>query len=78
MKVAYSIFLVAGILILFELMIMQANVSDKLSSLYFYIIIILFSFGGIVLYLERGIKGDPLREYTEKPKKRKTKSRPST
>jgi hypothetical protein len=77
MKVSFSIFLVGAILIIFELLLLQADVSDKLSSLYFYIIIILFSFGGLVYYLERGIDGDPLREYTKKPKKRTTKSKPS-
>ena len=78
MKISYSIFLAGIAVILLELMIVQANGSAELSLLYFFIIIILFFFGSVVFFIERGISGDPLREYTKKPKKRSTKSNPST
>jgi len=70
MKLSHSIFLVAAIILIIEILIAPANfvenpdnlvksalsndILDKISTLYFFIIIILFFFGGIVYFLEKG------------------------
>jgi len=98
MKLSHSIFLVGIILLIVEVIIIQTDsgssldnlvegvvsedVFDKIKTLYFFIIIILFFFGSIVYFFEKGMQGDPLRQFPEQPeknsklKKRSTRSNP--
>lgn len=94
MKLSHSIFLVGIILLIVEVMIIQADfgsnsdnlaeglvsddVSDKIKTLYFFIIIILFFFGGIIFLFERGMQGDPLMQYTQKSEKNSKLTKRST
>jgi len=70
MKLSHSIFLVAAIILIIEILIIPANfvenpdnlvksifsddVLDKISTLYLFLVIIMFFFGGIVSFLEKG------------------------
>jgi len=70
MKLSHSIFSVAAIILIIEILIIPANfvenpdnlvksifsddVLDKISTLYLFLVIIMFFFGGIVSFLEKG------------------------
>ncbi len=72
MKLSHSIFLVAAIILIIEILIVPANfvenpenlvksifsndVLDKISTLYLFLVIILFFFGSIVFFLEKGVQ----------------------
>jgi len=72
MKLSHSIFLVAVIILIIEILIVPANfvenpenlvksifsndVLDKISTLYLFLVIILFFFGSIVFFLEKGVQ----------------------
>ena len=72
MKLSHSIFLVATIILIIEILIAPANfvenpdnlvksifsndVLDKISTLYLFLVVILFFFGSIVFFLEKGMK----------------------
>ncbi len=72
MKLSHSIFLVATIISIIEMLIVPANfvenpdnlvksalsndILDKISTLYFFIIIILFSGGGVIFTLEKNME----------------------
>ena len=91
MKVSHGIFLVGIVILLVEMMIFPENfggesdkmvrglvsddVMDKISTLYFFIIVIAFFFGGIVYLLEKGMERNPLQEYQEIKAKSKAKSK---
>lgn len=88
MKVSHGIFLVGTILSLVLGMMILSDVgnsdhlmyglvsddaSDKIITLYFFIIIIKFFFAGIVYLFEKGMEKNPLEQYPEKPVKREAK-----
>ena len=72
MKLSHSIFLVAAIILIIEILIVPANfvenpenlvksifsndVLDKISTLYLFLVVILFFFGSIVFFLEKGVQ----------------------
>jgi len=72
MKLSYSIFFVAAIILIIEILIVPANfvenpdnliksifsndVLAKISTLYLFLIIILFFFGSIVYFLEKRVR----------------------
>jgi len=72
MKLSHSIFLVAAIILIIEILIVPANfvenpdnlvksmfsndVLDKISTLYLFLVVILFFFGSIVFFLEKGMQ----------------------
>ena len=72
MKLSHSIFLVATIILIIEILIVPANfvenpenlvksifsndVLDKISTLYLFLVVILFFFGSIVFFLEKGVQ----------------------
>ena len=72
MKLSHSIFFVGAIILIVLVLIVPANfvenpdnlvksifsddVLDKISTLYLFLVIILFFFGGIVHFLEKGMK----------------------
>jgi len=82
MKLSHSIFLVAAIIAIIEILIIPANfvenpenlvksafgddLLDKISTLYLFIVIILFFFGGIFYVLEKGMERNPFEKRTIK------------
>jgi len=72
MKLSHSIFSVAAIILIIEILIVPANfvenpenlvksmfsndVLDKISTLYLFLVVILFFFGSIVFFLEKGVQ----------------------
>jgi len=82
MKLSHSIFLVAAIISIIEILIVPANfvenpenlvkstfsddLLDKISTLYLFIIIILFFFGGIIFTIEKGMNRNPFEQTTIK------------
>ncbi len=82
MKLSHSIFLVAAIIAIIEILIVPANfvenpenlvksafgddLLDKISTLYLFIIVILFFFGGIFYILEKGMERNPFEKTTIK------------
>ncbi len=82
MKLSHSIFLVAAIITIIEILIVPANfvenpdnlvksafgddLLDKISTLYLFIVIILFFFGGIFYVLEKGMERNPFEKRTIK------------
>ncbi len=82
MKLSHSIFLVATIISIIEMLIVPANfvenpdnlvkstlgdnLLDKISTLYLFIVIILFFFGGIIFIIEKGMERNPLQQTTIK------------
>ena len=80
MKLSHSIFLVAAIITIIEILIVPANfvenpenlvksafgddLLDKISTLYLFIVIILFFFGGIIFIIEKGMERNPLHQTT--------------
>jgi len=80
MKLSHSIFLVAAIIAIIEILIVPANfvenpenlvksafgddLLDKISTLYLFIIVILFFFGGIFYVLEKGMERNPFQQTT--------------
>ena len=90
MKVSHGIFLVGIVILLVEMIfpenfggesdkmvrgLVSDDVMDKISTLYFFIIVIAFFFGGIVYLLEKGMERNPLQEYQEIKAKSKAKSK---
>jgi len=82
MKLSHSVFLVAAIIAIIEILIVPANfvenpenlvksafgddLLDKISTLYLFIIVILFFFGGIFYVLEKGMERNPFEKRTIK------------
>jgi len=82
MKLSHSVFLVAAIIAIIEILIVPANfvenpenlvksafgddLLDKISTLYLFIIVILFFFGGIFYVLEKGMERNPFEKTTIK------------
>jgi len=82
MKLSHSIFLVAAIISIIEILIVPANfvenpdnliksafsddLLDKISTLYLFIVIILFFFGGIIFTIEKGMDRNPFEKTTIK------------
>jgi len=82
MKLSHSVFLVAAIIAIIEILIVPANfvenpenlvksafgddLLDKISTLYLFIIVILFFFGGIFYVLEKGMERNPFQQTTIK------------
>ena len=80
MKLSHSIFLVAAIITIIEILIVPANfvenpenlvksafgddLLDKISTLYLFIVIILFFFGGIIFIIEKGMERNPFHQRT--------------
>jgi len=78
MKLSHSIFLVAAIITIIEILIVPANfvenpenlvksafgddLLDKISTLYLFIVIILFFFGGIIFIIEKGMERNPFHQ----------------
>ncbi len=78
MKLSHSIFLVAAIISVIEILIVPANfvenpenlvksafgddLLDKISTLYLFIVIILFFFGGVFYILEKGMERNPFHQ----------------
>jgi len=78
MKLSHSIFLVAAIISVIEILIVPANfvenpenlvksafgddLLDKISTLYLFIVMILFFFGGIIFAIEKGMNKNPFEQ----------------
>ena len=82
MKVSHSVFFVGSIILVILVLILPANfvenpenlvksafgddLLDKISTLYLFIVIILFFFGGIFYVLEKGMERNPFEKRTIK------------
>jgi len=80
MKLSHSIFLVGAIILIIEVLIVPANfvenpnnlvkstlgddVLDKISTLYLFLVVIFFFFGGIFYVIEKGMERNPLQQRT--------------
>ena len=78
MKISHSVFFVGSIILIVLVLILPANfvenpenlvksafgddLLDKISTLYLFIIVILFFFGGIIFAIEKGMNKNPFEQ----------------